>query len=949
MTILWQTCVMALLLACPLLPAATTPGATVPWTTYEAEAMTISGGTVLGPQAQTADKEVYPPNTVERESSGQQCVQLTAAGSYVQFTAAGSANAMVIRYSIPDSANGAGISSTLTVTVNGGQSTNLALTSAYSWRYGSYPFSNAPGDATAGGATPFAGPRNYYDEVRSMGLAINAGDTVRIAKTANDAAAYLIIDLVDLETVPAAIGQPAGSLSVKAAPYSAKGDGVTDDTAAIQAALTAGQGAGKTVYIPPGSYVVTANFSAMSSIMVQGAGMWYATLVGNPSLYNSSPGSRIQFTGAAGANNIALADFAIIGRLNYRNDGEANDGIQGEFGTGSSIRRIWIEHTKTGIWPRNSSGLVVDSCRIRNTIADGINFNIGMRSSTISNCTARGTGDDSFAFWPESAADIGGTERFTPGLNVLQNCTALGNSLANGSAIYGGQANTIQDCLFQDIAYGAGIFVAGNFPVSSDGGFSGTTVLQHCTIIHAGGFDTAEWHGALTIDPSAKNIPGMTISGMTISSSLADGIMFMGGGAVSLSGASMSNVSVSNFGLVAPRSNPSQNVDGTWGVWARSDASGSITVSGLTVNGTATLNDHDPDLIVNQTGTPPKFTFIFTGGAAPGITSALTAAGTVGSAFATYAISASNAPTSFAASGLPAGLSVNAATGAISGTPTGSGTANVTISATNGAGTGSAILVITIGAAVSHPAITSPLTAAGTLGSAFAYQITGSDIPTSYQATGLPAGLGIATASGMISGIPTAAGSTHVTISATNGSGTGSATLVITISAAGSAPAIISPLSATGTVGQAFAYQIMAAGTPTGYNATDLPPGLGVNTATGQIAGTPTTAGTFNATISASDGGGTSSANLVVGITSSASGGTAGGEGGGGSSSGHRCGFGAGAATALGFMFLAFRCLLSIRRGGHHGALADCRSCLAHSMGRASRSDDRPTPDRRPS
>ena len=917
--------VLLLLLLGAVAEAATAPGATVPWTTYEAEAMTISGGTVLGPQAQTANKNVYPPNTVERESSGQQCVQLDAAGSYVQFIATGSANAIVIRYSIPDSANGAGLSSTLTVTVNGGQSTDLALTSAYSWRYGAYPFSNNPGDATAGGATPFDGPRNYYDEVRSMGLAINAGDTVRIAKTANDAASYLIIDLVDLETVPAAIGQPAGSLSVKSSPFNATGDGVTDDTAAIQAALTAGQSGGKTVYIPPGSYVVSANFAAMSNITVQGAGMWYATLVGNPSVYDNGAGKRIQFTGAAGATSIALADFAIVGRLNYRSDGEANDGIQGEFGTGSSIRRIWIEHTKTGIWTRNSSGLVVDSCRIRNTIADGINFNVGMRSSTISNCTARGTGDDCFAFWPESASDIGGTERFAPGLNVIQNCTALGNCLANGGAIYGGQGNAIQGCLFQDIAYGAGIFVAGDFPVSSDGGFAGTTTLQDCTIIHAGGFDTAEWHGALTVDPAGKAIPGLSISGMTISSSLADGIMFMGGGSLSPAGASMSNVSIADFGLVAPRSNPAENVDGAWGVWARSDAAGGITVSGLVVNGTAISNGSTPDLIVDLSGTPPKFAFTFTTSAAPVISSALTAAGTVGSAFSAYAITATNSPTLFAASGLPAGLSANSSTGAITGTPTAAGTSNATISATNGAGTGSATLVITVSAAAAHPAITSPLTATGTVGSAFSYQITASNSPASYQAIGLPAGLSIATSSGVISGTPTASGSTHATISASNGGGTGSATLVITVSAAVSAPAITSPPSANGTVGLAFSYQITGSGAPTSYSATALPAGLGVDAATGLISGTPATAGTFAATISVANGGGTGSANLVVTILPPASGAAGGGVGGGGSSSGHHCGLGSGIAAALTVMVLAFRSLLAVLRAGPRNAGAEGR------------------------
>ena len=82
-------------------------------------------------------------------------------------------------------------------------------------------------------------------------------------------------------------------------------------------------------------------------------------------------------------------------------------------------------------------------------------------------------------------------------------------------------------------------------------------------------------------------------------------------------------------------------------------------------------------------------------GSIPVITSSLTANGTVGVAF-TYAITATHNPTSFNATPLPAGLSVNQATGVISGAPSTAGTYSVTISATNSHGTGSATLVITI-------------------------------------------------------------------------------------------------------------------------------------------------------------------------------------------------------------------------------------------------------------
>jgi hypothetical protein len=81
---------------------------------------------------------------------------------------------------------------------------------------------------------------------------------------------------------------------------------------------------------------------------------------------------------------------------------------------------------------------------------------------------------------------------------------------------------------------------------------------------------------------------------------------------------------------------------------------------------------------------------------APAMTSLLAASGTFGVAFS-YQIAASNNPTSFNATGLPPGLSVNITTGLISGTPRGSGgTFSVTLSATNAGGTGSATLALTI-------------------------------------------------------------------------------------------------------------------------------------------------------------------------------------------------------------------------------------------------------------
>ena len=166
-----------------------------------------------------------------------------------------------------------------------------------------------------------------------------------------------------------------------------------------------------------------------------------------------------------------------------------------------------------------------------------------------------------------------------------------------------------------------------------------------------------------------------------------------------------------------------------------------------------------------------------------------------------------------------------------------------------------------------HPApvISSALSASGTQGQAFSYQILASNSPTSYNATGLPASLSVNTANGLISGTPTAAGTFTVSLSATNAGGTGTAALTLTVSAA--APVISSATSTSGTQGQAFSYQILASNTPTSYNATGLPACLSVNTSTGLVSGTPSTAGTFAVTLSATNAGGTGTAALTLTVS----------------------------------------------------------------------------------
>ena len=132
----------------------------------------------------------------------------------------------------------------------------------------------------------------------------------------------------------------------------------------------------------------------------------------------------------------------------------------------------------------------------------------------------------------------------------------------------------------------------------------------------------------------------------------------------------------------------------TYNLQYSADMSTWTTIGSVTSDGTsAGFTETD----TSRLGQPKGFYRVVlpTAPAAPVITSAATATGSVGSAFS-YQITASNTPTSFIATGLPAGLTLNSATGLISGTPTTAATTNVTFTATNAGGTGEGHFVLTV-------------------------------------------------------------------------------------------------------------------------------------------------------------------------------------------------------------------------------------------------------------
>jgi uncharacterized protein (TIGR03437 family) len=230
---------------------------------------------------------------------------------------------------------------------------------------------------------------------------------------------------------------------------------------------------------------------------------------------------------------------------------------------------------------------------------------------------------------------------------------------------------------------------------------------------------------------------------------------------------------------------------------------------------------------------------------------------------------------------LPAGLTLNATTGAITGTPmTATGTPTPTFSVTVKDSAGSTSppeslsIAITAGVTVTTTSLPN-----GTAGVAYSQTLaaTGGTPPYSnwtVSSGSLPAGLSLSASTGAISGTPTTATVTptpsfNVTVKDSAGAISPAKTLSITIVPALSITTVSLP---NGVLGTAYSQTLTATGgTPPYSNWTiatgSLPPGLSLNSSSGLISGTPTTAGGYPFTASVKDSAGNTATSATITLT----------------------------------------------------------------------------------
>ncbi|CAM3245617.1 S-layer-like y domain-containing protein [Paenibacillus lupini] len=527
-------------------------GATVPYVTYEAEHATTNGS-FIGPS------RVY--REMASEASGRQAVELDETGDYVEFTLAEAANSIVLRYAILDSADGSGLQETLGLYINGEFKQKLHLTSKYAWEYGSYPWSNDPTQGSA---------HRFFDEIHALIGDVPAGATIRLEKDADSSADYYVIDLADMEQVAGSFVMPDGFLSV--ADYGAAANDGEDDTAAFNAAMTAAKASGKGVWFPAGTFELRDSLLHVTDVTIRGAGMWYTTLLG------------ARFIGDGG--NIQVFDLLVDGDLNIRDDEASTHGFEGEFGPGSVIQNVWIEHSKTGLWLTRLKGstgftdsLHMIGLRMRNLMADGINFCVGTSNSMLEQSDIRYPGDDGIAMWSaEGVASVNNTARF--------NTVSL-PWLADNMVIFGGKDNKMTDNIAKDtITNGAGLAVSTRFnPVP----FSGTTVVERNTLIRTGSFDSGYGInlGAIWVFASEKDLNGtVNIRNNTAIDSTYAGLIVHG--EFQVNGVTIENTVIDGAG--------------TNGVDVTPNVKGSVAIDNVIVRGEriSVVNDTNPNFAFQE-------------------------------------------------------------------------------------------------------------------------------------------------------------------------------------------------------------------------------------------------------------------------------------------------------------------------------------------------------------
>lgn len=474
-------------------------GATVPYTRYEAEEASRSDGTTL---ERSDDIE-----STAIEASGQSYVALNDKNSSVDFTASTAANALDLRFTLPDHASGR-----VDVRVNSETIATLDLSSETAWQYvGGDHVYDEPGDGRKA--------RFRFDEVHTLlSRQIQKDDHIQIVKVGDDQNAYGI-DFIELEQAAPAIERPEGAVSVADYQGAKPGDGV-DDSDALIWAMNQAAATSKTVYIPAGTWEFGRKIGLdHSGLTIQGAGMWHTNV-----RFTSDQAGGGGFVFNRGVGGVTMTDFYMSSNLKSRFGEKAQyKGFSGSAGANTRVANVWVEHFECGFWMGDyveasqmtyTDGMVIENARIRNNFADGVNFAQGTANSTVRNSSVRGNGDDGLASWSSIDKSTNSQARIAERNSFVGNTVELGWR-ASAIGLFGGKSHVIKDNLIVNNFSGAGIrlntvFDGHNFDLNTDGGIS----ISHNKLVRSGTTNDfyGNTRGAIDFQEVKGDIRNVTVS-----------------------------------------------------------------------------------------------------------------------------------------------------------------------------------------------------------------------------------------------------------------------------------------------------------------------------------------------------------------------------------------------------------------------------------------------------
>jgi len=504
-----------------------------PYERYEAEeGLCRTSGTFLTSSDDQRD--------LQSEASHQQALQLFTTADSVAWTVNQPGDGLTLRFSLPDNADGTGLTGDIRVLADGEEVGQMHLDSRWAWQYcnANYP-QNKP-------LTGNVIIRMRFDEVHTrLSRTIQTGETLTLRKSAEDGLPYTI-DFVELEPVPARVEYTDLTDADKVI-FDGNGD-IADFIAAHE---------GRTIYIPEGRWHTAKRIYLRNrkGTHLIGAGMWYSEI------YFSAPSDNINTYSNRGIE--ASSDSLLVEGLylntaccqryyNQDDSKQVGKAFMGGWGTGSVIRQCWAEHFECGGWIADYSGktsknLLVEHCRFRNNYADGINCSQASDGHRIRFCSFRNNGDDDMASW-----SVG---RRTKAIEFCY-CTAENNWRASSLGFFGGTAPTAHHLAIFD-ALECGIRVNADF---SGTGFTADSVvdIHDVTVSHCGCVSGSKgtagdfWgnaQGAVNIgNTQYYNVPNVHLSQIDILGSRGNALFIRSSGGRNVSGLVLDHVRVDGAG-----------------------------------------------------------------------------------------------------------------------------------------------------------------------------------------------------------------------------------------------------------------------------------------------------------------------------------------------------------------------------------------------------------------